>query len=181
MTMLSFRSPKLTTRTLSLTAFLIALNVILGKLAVGSASLVKFSFGFIGTMLLGYFLGPWLGGVAKILYDLIANTILATGTQFFIGFTLTAFLSGVIAGLFLHNQKITWQRLAIYEVIQTLVTNIFFNTLWIHLLYQAPWTALLAVRIPKSLLMLPIEVILGLMILKSVARLNLSISNQNKY
>ena len=170
MTMLSWKSPKLTTRTLSLAAFLIALNVILGKLSVGSESLVKISFGFIGTMLLGYFLGPWLGGVAKILYDLIANTLLATSSQFFIGFTLTAFISGVIAGMFLHDQKITWQRLAAYEVVQMLVTNIFFNTLWIHVLYHAPWAALLAVRGPKNLIMFPIEVILGLMILRSVGK-----------
>ncbi|HIW88741.1 MAG TPA: folate family ECF transporter S component [Candidatus Ligilactobacillus excrementipullorum] len=176
MTILSWRSPQLTTRTLSLTAFLIALNVILGKLAVGSESLVKFSFGFLGTMLLGYFLGPWLGGVAKILYDLIANTLLATSSQFFIGFTLTAFISGVIAGMFLYNHKITWQRLVAYEAVQMLVTNLFFNTLWIHLLYQAPWAALIVVRGPKNLLMFPLEVILGLMVLRSVARLKLSVT-----
>lgn len=178
MTILSWKSPQLNARTLSLAAFLVALNVVLEKLAVGSESLVKFSFGFIGTMLLGYFLGPWLGGGAKILYDLIANTLLATSSQFFIGFTLTAFISGVIAGLFLHEQKITWQRLVAYEAVQMLVTNLFFNTLWIHLLYQAPWAALLAVRAPKNLIMFPIEVILGLMILKTVARLNLSVTKQ---
>ncbi|GKS81517.1 membrane protein [Ligilactobacillus pabuli] len=176
MTILSWSSPRLTTRTLTLTAFLIALNVVLGKLAVGSESLVKFSFGFLGTMLLGYFLGPWLGGVAKILYDLIANTLLATSSQFFIGFTLTAFISGVIAGMFLHNHKITWQRLVAYEAVQMLVTNLFFNTLWIHLLYQAPWAALIAVRGPKNLLMFPLEVILGLMVLRSVSRLKLSVT-----
>ncbi|GBG95477.1 hypothetical protein LFYK43_19360 [Ligilactobacillus salitolerans] len=178
MTMLTWRSPKLTTRTLTLSAFLIALNVVLAKLSVGSESLVKFSFGFIGTMLIGYFLGPWLGGVAKVLFDLIANTLLATGSQFFIGFTLTAFISGVIAGLILHQQKISWPRLLVYETIQMLVTNLFFNTLWINVLYHASWQALLTVRLPKELIMLPIEVILGWMILRSVERLNLAQTNE---
>ncbi len=178
MTMLSWRSPKLTTRTMTLAAFLIALNVVLAKLSVGSDSLVKFSFGFIATILIGYFLGPWLGGVTKILFDLIANTILATGAQFFIGYTLTAFIAGMIAGMFLHDHKLSWQRLAAYEAVQILITNIFFNTLWIHVLYHAPWVALLAVRGPKNLIMFPIEVILGFMVLKSVEHLNLSVTNE---
>lgn len=129
MTLLSFKSPKLTVRLVTLAAMLIAIQIIFSKLTVGSDSLVKVGFGFIGICLIGYYLGPWLGGVAMALTDIISNTILASSANFFIGFTVGAFLSGVIAGLFLYDQPVTLKRQFTYQAIQILVSNIFLNTL----------------------------------------------------
>lgn len=170
---LTWKSPKLTTPVITLAAFLIALSIILGKISIGSANLVKFGFGFLGTMLIGYFLGPWVGGVAMIVGDIISNTLLNTGSSFFIGFTFSAFLSGVLAGVFLYKQEITWQRIAVYEFVQLLVTNVFFTTLWIHLLYQAALLPLLSVRLPKELIMYPIQIVVGIMVIRSIERLPL--------
>lgn len=170
---LTWKSPKLTTHVITLAAFLIALSIILGKISIGSANLVKFGFGFLGTMLIGYFLGPWAGGVAMIVGDLIGNTLLNTGSSFFIGFTFSAFLSGMIAGAFLYKQEITWQRIAVYEFVQLLVTNVLFTTLWIHLLYQAPLLPLLSVRLPKELIMYPIQIVVGIMVIRGIERLPL--------
>ncbi|WP_368241810.1 folate family ECF transporter S component [Enterococcus faecium] len=170
---LTWKSPKLETRVITLAAFLIALNLSLGKVSIGSPNLVKFGFGFLGTTLIGYFLGPWVGGIAMVIGDIVGNTLLNTGSSFFIGFTFSAFISGVIAGAFLYKQNITWQRIAVYEFIQLLVNNVFFTTLWIHLLYQAPIMPLLAVRIPKEIIMYPIQIVLGLMIIRIVERLPL--------
>ncbi len=61
---LSFKGPQMNVRTLTLAALLIALNVVLGKLSVGSDTVFKISLGFIATGMIGYFLGPWWGGVA---------------------------------------------------------------------------------------------------------------------
>ena len=119
MTNLTWRSPKLNTRTITLAAMLIALHTVLSKLSFGSDSMVKIGIGFIGTTLIGYYLGPWLGGISLVLADLIKSTIFATGSTFFIGYTFSAFISGVIVGAFLYQQKITWQRLAIYQFVQT--------------------------------------------------------------
>ncbi len=62
MTNLTWRSPKLNTRTITLAAMLIALQTVLSKLSFGSDSMVKIGIGFIGTTLIGYYLGPWLVG-----------------------------------------------------------------------------------------------------------------------
>ncbi len=172
MTNLSWRSPKLTTRTVTLAAMLIALQTVLSKISFGSDNLVKFGLGFMGTTLIGYFLGPWLGGVALVIGDLIKNTLFSTGSTFFIGFTFSAFITGLIAGAFLYQQKVTWQRLAVYEFVQIFVSNIFFNTLWIHLMYQAPIWELLSVRGPKNLIMWPIEAAISFLILRAVSRLD---------
>ena len=181
MSILSFSGPRLTTRHLTLAALLVALQIILGKLSVGDPAVLKFSFGFIATALIGYYLGPWIGGMAMVVNDLISNTILNTGSMFFPGLTFSAFVSGVIAGLFLYQQKVTWQRVFIYEFVQILVTNVFFTTLWVYLMSLSSsstgraFTALLAIRVPKEVISWPLEAILVLIILRQLARLNLNL------
>lgn len=171
MTKLSWRSPKLTTQTLTLAAMLIALQLVLSKLSFGADTLVKFGLGFIGTTLIGYYLGPWLGGLVLVLVDLLKSTVFSTGSTFFIGFTFSAFITGIIAGAFLYQQQISWQRVFTYQFIQIFISNIVFNTLWIHLMYQAPVMALLSVRVPKNLITWPIEAVITLLLLRAIARL----------
>ena len=97
MTLLSWKSPKLTARTIAMAAILIAMQIVLSKLSIGPDNLVKFSFGFIATMLMGYYLGPWLTGVAMAISDILTNSVFSTGGNFFIGFTFSAIISGIIA------------------------------------------------------------------------------------
>lgn len=181
MSILSFSSPRFTTRQMTLAAMLIALQVVLGKLSVGDPAVLKVGLGFIATALIGYFLGPWTGGMAMVINDLISNTILSSGTLFFPGFTFSAFVSGVLAGMFLYNQKISWQRVLIYEFFQILITNVLFTTLWLYLMSlsssstaQGFW-ALLTIRLPKEIITWPIEALVVLVILRQVAKLNLAI------
>lgn len=172
---LTWHSPKLATKILTLTAILVAIHVVLGKISVGSDSLFKISLGFIGTALIGYFLGPWLGGLAMVLSDLIANTILASNGNFFIGFTFSAFLSGIIAGSLLHKQDLTWYRLAFYEFCQLVITNVFFTTLWIHILYTTPFKTLLLARLPKEIIFWPIETIVLIVLFKALSKHKLNL------
>ena len=166
----SWRSPKLTTKTLTVAAMLIAVQVVLGKLSVGDAQVLKVSLGFIGTAMIGYFLGPWLGGMVMIVDDIIANTILSTGAGFFPGFTLSAFISGAIAGLCLHQQRISLPRLFAYELVQITITNVIFNTLWLHIMHGAPFTQLLWVRLPKEVISWPVESLVGFIVLGALVR-----------
>lgn len=182
MSILSFSGPRWTTRHLTLAAMLTALEVILGKMSVGNPTVLKVSLGFIATALVGYCLGPWLGGMVMIVNDLISNTILNTGGgMFFPGYTFSAFITGVIAGLFLYNQRVTWQRIFIYELCQIAVTNVFFNTLWIYVMSLSShstgqsFMALLAIRLPKEIISWPIEGLIVLALLKAFSKINLPI------
>ena len=126
----------------------------------------------------------WLGGVALVLNDLISNTVFSTGSSFFIGFTFSAFVTGVIAGLFLHRQEITWQRLAVYTFFQILISNVFFNTMWIFLMYFQTKTTgallgLLAQRIPKEIISWPVEVVVLLFVMNAIERLPIKNLNRN--
>ena len=117
-----------------------------------------------------------------VINDLISNTIFSSGSMFFPGFTVSAFISGVIAGIFLYNQKISWQRVTIYVFTQLLVTNVFFTTLWLYLMSLSSsstgrtFMALLAIRVPKEVIMWPIETIIILVILRQIAKIKPLIS-----
>lgn len=180
---LSFSGPKLTTRRLTLAALLVALQVILGKLSVGDPAVLKVGLGFIATAIIGYYLGPWIGGLAMVVADLNSNLLLSNGTMFFPGFTFSAFISGVIAGMFLYQQPVTLPRALAYEFFQILITNVFFNTFWLYLMSMTSsstvhsFMALLSVRIIKEVISWPIEGLVVYLILRRAQRLNLRIPN----
>lgn len=180
MSILSFSGPRWTTRHLTLAAMLTALEVILGKLSVGDPAVLKIGLGFIATALVGYCLGPWMGGMVMIINDLISNTVLNTGSLFFPGFTFSAFISGVIAGMFLYRQQLTWQRVFVYEFFQILITNVIFTTLWIYIMSlnagstSRTFTALLAIRLPKEVITWPLESLIVLIVLRAFSRTRLN-------
>ena len=172
---LSFAGPRFTTKRLTLAGMLIALEVVLEKISIGDPTILKFGFGFIATALIGYYLGPWIGGWAMVVNDI------NSGTAFFPGFTFSAFISGVLAGMFLYNQKVTWQRALIYEFFQILVTNVIFTTLWIYIMSlntgstgKTFW-ALLLIRLPKEVITWPLEGIIVFLILKRLSKINLRV------
>jgi ECF transporter S component (folate family) len=181
MSSLSFSGPRFTTKNMTLAAMLVALQVILKKLSIGDPAVLKFGFGFIATALIGYCLGPWIGGWTMVVTDIISNTILSSGSMFFPGFTFSAFVSGVIAGMFLYKQTISWQRIFIYQFCQILISNVLFTTLWLYLMSMSSsstgrtFMALLLVRLPKEVITWPLEAIIVLILLRQVSRLNLHI------
>lgn len=176
MSKLSWRSPKLDIRTISVSALLIAIQIILNKIpAFGDPAVLQMGVGFIGTAIIGYLSGPWISGVILVLVDIITHTILGSGGIFFPGFTFSAFISGIIAGAFLYRQEITWQRIFLYEFVQILISNAFFTTLWVYILsmtspHHMTMAALLAVRIPKEVISWPIQSLVDIIILKAISR-----------
>ncbi len=180
MKILSLHGPKFDTKRMALAAMLIALQIILEKLSIGDPAVLKIGLGFIATALIGFLLGPWIGALSMIINDLISNTLLSSGAMFFPGFTLSAAISGIIAGMFLYQQQINWRRILIYEFCQILITNVFFTTLWLYLMgigqgsSAMSFMALLMVRLPKEVISSwPIEALIVLTLLKAVERAGL--------
>ena len=179
MKLLSLHGPRLDTKEMVLAAMLTALQIILEKLSIGDPAVLKIGLGFIATALIGLVLGPWIVALSMIINDLISNTLLSSGTMFFPGFTLSAAISGVIAGMFLYRQTISWQRILIYEFCQILITNVFFTTLWLYMMGMGQnsnsmtFAALLFVRLPKEIISWPIESLIVLTLLKAAKRAGL--------
>lgn len=95
-----FRLPEMNARLLSTSALLLALDVILYKIAIGPAYF-QVTFGFLSMALMGYLYGPIWAGLLETLSNTLNFTIFGSGT-FQVAFLITAFLGGFINGLFLY-------------------------------------------------------------------------------
>ncbi|MGH2072863.1 ECF transporter S component [Enterococcus faecium] len=96
-----FRLPEMNARLLSTSALLLALDVILYKIAIGPAYF-QITFGFLSMALMGYLYGPIWAGLLEMLSNTLNFTIFGSGT-FQAAFLITAFLGGFINGLFLYH------------------------------------------------------------------------------
>lgn len=97
-----FRLPEMNARLLSTSALLLALDVILYKIAIGPAYF-QVTFGFLSMALMGYLYGPIWAGLLETLSNTLNFTIFGSGT-FQVAFLITAFLGGFINGLFLYRR-----------------------------------------------------------------------------
>ncbi len=152
------------TRNLVIMAVLVAVQVVLSRFASITAWNVKIGFGFVPVMLGGMLLGPLGGGIIGMVSDLIGSILFPSGA-FFPGFTLTAFLTGVIFGLFLQK-KPDLPRLACAVVLNQLLCSLLLNTLWISILYGSSYLGLLSTRILQAIFYVVVQIGVGLLLVK---------------
>lgn len=162
------------TRCLALTALLIAINIALDLLGL-SVKLppnLRISFGFLCNAAIGMLFGPVVGMMAGVCTDVLgyfAGNL--TMGAYFPGYTLTAITAGLFWGLWLYPRKVAvWRALGAKACIN-LFCNIGLNTLWLTLTGGEAMRALLALRVPKNLLLLPVETVLLYFAMKLVLRL----------
>ncbi len=146
-----------TTQQIAVLGVLIGLSLALSRISINIGPNNRLSFGFIINAIIAILYGPWVAGFASAGEDLLKSFLFGVQGQFFIGFTITAFVGSFIYGLFLHRKPITWKHVLGAVLFNTLFSNLFLNTLWVHLLYRTPVLVLLAARIPQNLIMAPIR------------------------
>lgn len=148
---------KLSTRDLVILSFLLALKVILARvLQINLTESLRITFGFLVTALVAYSYGPWYTALVGALADIIGIMLFPTGTPFF-GFTLTAFVGGFIYGSILYGRKPSLVRAFIANGLVTILCHIVLNSIWLSMLYNKAFMALLIPRITKNIIMIPIE------------------------
>lgn len=140
-------------------ALLIALEIILTRFLSINLPFLRMGFGFLPVAMIGILYGPVWAGAAYALGDILGLMILPTG-PYFPGFTVTAFLTGVIFGLFLHNKPITWKRVIIPSAIILVLINLVLDTYWLTFILGDGYLVLLPQRIIKVVLALPIHAIM---------------------
>lgn len=147
------------TRTVVFIALLIALNVVLTRFVAIQTPIVRIGFGFIPIALSAMFFGPMIGGITAALSDVLGMLIFPKGA-FFPGFTLSAFLGGVIYGLFLYDKPKTWLNIAFSALTISLIVNLGLNTLWISMTTGNTFIAIIVPRIIKEMILIPIRTVL---------------------
>ncbi|HOE57706.1 MAG TPA: folate family ECF transporter S component, partial [Bacillota bacterium] len=80
---------------------------------------------------------------------------------YFPGFTLSAFLTGAVYGLFLHKKKkpVTLSNIIKSVLLITIFVDLGLTTLWVYMTTGKAAAALLIPRISKSAIMLPIQIV----------------------
>lgn len=148
-------------RRVILIAILIAITIVLQRFLSFRTPILQVNFMFVPVMLAGTMLG-WSGATfVATVADLIGAVLFPSG-EFFFGYTLTAFLMGLVAGICLyrpsgvHLDKKFILRLIICILLITGVLNGGLNTVWVLMTVGDASKILVPVRIIKQLIMAPI-------------------------
>lgn len=158
------------TKTLTVAAMLTAIGIVLGFFKIPINQLIEIRFGTLPICMAGMLFGPGVGGIVGALVDIGGYLVKPTG-PFFPGFTLSSAISGVIYGIVLHKKRITLSRVAIAQVLHMVIVGIIMNSYWLNLLYlKNGYLVTIIARLPKELVMLPINIALTYALFKAFAK-----------
>lgn len=159
-----------------LTAILLATQIILSRFLSIKTPILKISFAFVPSCVCAIWLGAKWTVLLNVLGDIIGATLFPTGA-FFIGYTISTAISGLIYGLLLYKKeensytdKQFLIRLIIAVVLVTGISNIGLNTLWISITTGKAFVVLLGTRIVKEIVMIPIQIIVIIFIEKMLRK-----------
>ena len=157
-------------RVLTGAAMLLAVAVILSFFKISLTEVMEIRFSNIPVAVAGMLFGPGVGGVVGALSDLLGYVVRPTG-PYFPGFTLSAALSGVIFGLLLGRNKISPARVVLACVIYQVAIGLLLTSLWLHILYGAPFWTLVVTRLPKELVTLAFHIVVLLLLVRPMVAL----------
>jgi ECF transporter S component (folate family) len=135
---------------------LIALEIILTRFLAIQTPIVRYGFGFIPISISGILFGPLTAGVTAALADVMGMIIAPRGV-YFPGFTISAFITGIIYGAVLYKRQITLFRVGFAVLLVTLISDLVLTTIWISMTTGNAVASIAAARILKSLIMLPVS------------------------
>lgn len=124
---------RLTYKSLTFLALLIALNIVLGRMLSISTPITRISLSFLPVALGGMLLGPLGGAAVGGLGDLLGALLFPIGA-YFPGYTLTAVISGAVFGLFLSQSPYRLRFTMVSVLFNQAFCSLFLNSLWVCLL-----------------------------------------------
>ena len=148
---------KISAKAITQIALLIAIEVALTRFLSIQTPFVRIGFGFLPIAIIAMLHGPVLAGVSYAIGDVLGALLFPFGV-FFFGFTLSAFLTGVVFGLFLHRKPSSLVRVVAAVLIIGFFIRIGLTTLWLSMLWGEAFVALLPARITAASIMAPIQV-----------------------
>jgi len=159
------------TNTLTLAAMLTTLGIVLGFLKIPINQIIEIRFGSLPIGIAGMSLGPGIAAIVGALTDIGGYLVKPTG-PFFPGFTISGIVSGLIFGFILYNKKPTLARIIAAEAVHTLIVGIIMNTYWLDMMYiKKGFFVTLVARLPKELVMLPINILMLYIVLEAFGRI----------
>ncbi len=153
-------------RVVTICGVMAALGVALSFVAsIDIGPYIRIGFSGIPNQIIACLFGPAVGAVFGAALDILKFVVKPTG-MFFPGFTVSAALGGMIYGMVLHRKQPTLWRVFLSQLLVKVIVNLFFNTLWLKLLYGKGFFAILPGRILSNAIMLPIDTAIMFLILR---------------
>lgn len=151
-----------------LAANLLVLLVVLTRFLSIKTPFFRISFAFLPTMICATYLG-WKWTICINVIADFAGAILFPSGAYFVGYTLSAALSGLIYGLLLYQPYVNslqkqsnWFNLAkiiTAVILVTLIVHAGLNSLWLSLTTDKAFIAISSMRIAGQLIMVPVQVV----------------------
>ena len=161
---------KFSTKKLVTIALMITIEIILTRFLSIQTPFFRLSFGFIPVVIVAIMYGPLFAGVGSVIADFIGIMLFPIVGAYFPGFTLTAFLAGLVYGIFLYNRKKNLWQIVAAAFIVTVILQLGLDTLWLQMITGQGYLALLPVRVLRTLIMLPLQVICIQVIVRMLPR-----------
>lgn len=154
---------------LVLAALMIAMRIVLSgaRIPVGENLYIYIS--FLVTSVGAAIYGPVVAMIAAVICDFLSFFLSGSGGDpFFLGYTLSELLGGLIFALFLYRTRISVLKIALSKLTINLFVNVGLGALWSAMLYSKGYYYYLAKSIVKNALMLPVEILLMTLLLQVI-------------
>ena len=162
-------------RQLTVSAMLIAIDVIFTRVLAINTPLMKIGLGFTAVALSAMLYGPLWAMLTAALGDLVGALLYPTGA-YFPGFTVTAALTGLIFGLFLYRRERAWLRAFLAALTNSFFITLILNSLMIAVFFRsspaelsgADWARfveltnfkqLMGARVPQFIIMTAVQTV----------------------
>ncbi|MCI8342193.1 MAG: folate family ECF transporter S component [Firmicutes bacterium] len=161
-------------RSLTGSALLAAMNIILDFMRIVVSSTLEISFAPLAIAAAGMFYGPVTAAIVATGADVLAFFLKPNGF-FFAGFTLNAAITGFIYGMLFYKKEITLKRVLIAQLLVTVVVNLVLTPIWLKIMYGSELFAV--ARIIKNIVQYPVDVALCYIVCKNVGTVRKKILN----
>ena len=142
-------------KAVSAVGILVAMEVILARFSIHTWNL-KIGFSFVPIVVAAIFYGPIAGGLVGAIGDVVSAVLFPVGA-YFPGFTLTAFLTGMVFGWFFQKKVTVWNTVLSVLVVQGVISQLM-NTYWISFLYGSPFVPLFLTRLYQTAAMCIVQI-----------------------
>lgn len=153
-------------RTIALCGLFAALAFILESFSIQVTNYIKIGFSGLPNEMVDFLFGPVVGCLFAAAMDVFKWAVHPTGPWFF-GYTLNAFLAGLIYGAFLYKKPVRIWRILVAKLMVAMLINVALGTLWSSMLYGNVFLVILPPRFIKNLVMWPINSLVLYVLLKA--------------
>lgn len=164
---------RINTKTICVLGVLTALEIVLSRFLSINAWNMKIGFSFVPVALAAMLFGAVPAAAVAAMGDFLGALLFPIGA-YFPGFTASAFLTGLVFGLFLRKRQ-DWRNIIPAVLINQLAVSLLLNTLWISVLYGSPYGPLLATRLVQTAILIPVELAVIRLVSKVLPRLKASL------